>query len=382
MFSREATSHLRELARQFPSVTIVGPRQSGKTTLAQMTFPHYSYASLEDPDIRRHAIEDPRGFFESFPAPLIIDEVQRVPDLLSYLQGVIDRTRKNGLYILTGSHQPRLKAEISQSLAGRTALLKLLSPSFSELKKVGVRQSREEWVWRGFMPRIYDQQVDARLLYKNYFETYVQRDVQQLAAIKDQSKFELFVRLLAGRVGQVANLQAMSGEVGVSAVTLNSWLSILEASYIVFRLPPYYRNLGKRLVKSPKIYFSEVGLAAYLLGIQNAGQVALHPLLGNLFENMVVGDFLKRKLNAGKEPNLYYYRDARQLEVDLVEENGRDLAAFEIKSSSTANECFTDNLNSFRKMSDDVKSCTVIYSGRSVRQMYGCSFANYEACDK
>lgn len=378
MFPRLAAGHLKELNRQFPSVTIVGPRQSGKTTLAQSVFPRHAYASLEDPDVRRHAVEDPRGFLASYPAPLIIDEVQRVPDLLSYLQGVIDKTKKNGQYILTGSHQPRLKAEVSQSLAGRTALLKLLPPSFAELKTAGVRQSREEWVSRGFMPRIYDQDMDARLLYKSYFETYVQRDVQQLINVKDQSKFELFVRLLAGRVGQVANLQSLSGEIGVSAVTLNSWLSILEASYIVFRLPPYYRNLGKRLVKSPKLYFTEVGLAAYLLGIQNAGQVAQHPLFGNLFENMVVADRLKRKLNAGQDPNLYYYRDSRQMEVDLIEEEGSELQAFEIKSSVTANESFTDNLNELRKMSPAVKSCAVIYAGAPIKLMRGCAFANFE----
>lgn len=201
MFARTAECHLKELGRQFPAITVVGPRQSGKTTLARKVFPDYAYVSIEDPDIRRFAVSDPRGFLESNPAPLIIDEVQRVPDLLSYLQGRIDREGKNGQYVLTGSHQPLLKAGISQSLAGRTALLKLLPPSFGELLKAGVHQSREEWVWNGFMPRIYDQKTNARLLYKSYFETYVQRDVRQLVNVKDQSLFELFVRLLAGRVG-------------------------------------------------------------------------------------------------------------------------------------------------------------------------------------
>lgn len=378
MFKRFMAKHLKELSQQFPSVTIVGPRQSGKTTLAQATFPRHAYASLEDPDVRRHASDDPRGFLASYPAPLIIDEVQRVPDLLSYLQSILDHTRKNGQYILTGSHQPRLKAEITQSLAGRTALLKLLPPTFGELAKAGIKQTRDTWVWRGFMPRIYDRDINARLLYKSYFETYVQRDVLQMVSVKDQTKFELFVRLLAGRVGQIANLQSLSNEIGVSAVTLNSWLSILEASYIVFRLPPYYRNLGKRLVKSPKIYFSEVGLAAYLLGIQNAEQVAQHPLFGNLFENMVVADRLKQKLNAGLEPNLYYYRDSRQMEVDLIEECGTDLHAYEIKSAHTATDSFTTHLNELRKMSPNVKSCTVIYSGTPIKQMYGCSFKNFE----
>lgn len=378
MFARLAAAHLKTLSRQFPSVTIVGPRQSGKTTLAQTTFPDYAYASLEDPDVRQHALSDPHGFFESYPAPLIIDEVQRVPELLSYLQGVMDKTRKNGQYILTGSHQPRLKAEISQSLAGRTALLKLLPPSFAELKKAGFKQSRDEWMYRGFMPRIYDQDIEARLLYKSYFETYVQRDVQQLINIKEQSKFELFVRLLAGRVGQVASLQSLSGEVGVSAVTLNSWLSILESSYIVFRLFPYYKNLGKRLVKSPKIYFSEVGLASYLLGIQDSSQIAQHPLCGNLFENMVVADLLKRKLNRGEEPNLYYYRDSRQLEVDVVEEVGAELSAFEIKSSFTANKNFSVNLHELCGLAPNIKSCAVIYSGKPIRSFAGCSFVNYE----
>ena len=378
MFDRSAAHCLKELSRQFPSVTIVGPRQSGKTTLAQAVFPDYAYASLEDPDVRRHAIEDPRGFLVSYPAPLIIDEVQRVPELLSYLQGILDKMEANGRYILIGSHQPRLKAEISQSLAGRTAMLKLLPPSFAELRRAGVRQSRETWIWRGFMPRIYDRGVDARLLYKSYFETYVQRDVQQLINIKDQSRFELFVRLLAGRIGQVANLQSLSAEIGVSSVTLSSWLSILEASYIAFRLPPYYRNLGKRLVKSPKIYFTEVGLAAYLLGIQNEGQVAQHPLLGNLFENMVVADRLKRRLNAGLDPNLYYYRDARQMEVDLIEEDGLGFSAYEIKSSFTANDGFTKNLAALKEMTSVMKSGTVVYSGPSIASRQGCGFANYE----
>lgn len=378
MFERSASHCLKEMSRQFPSVTIVGPRQSGKTTLAQSVFPDYAYASLEDPDVRRHAVEDPRGFLASYPAPLIIDEVQRVPELLSFLQGVLDKSKTNGQYILTGSHQPKLKAEVSQSLAGRTVMLKLLPPSFSELREAGVRQSREAWIQRGFMPRIYDQGVDARLLYKSYFETYVQRDVQQLINIKDQSKFELFVRLLAGRVGQVANLQSLSNEVGVSAVTLNSWLSILEASFIVFRLPPYYRNMGKRLVKSPKIYFTEVGLASYLLGIQNEGHVAQHPLLGNLFENMVIADRLKRRLNAGLDPNLYYYRDSRQTEVDLVEEDGLCFDAYEIKSSFTANDAFTKNLTVLKEMSPDMKSGTVIYSGQHIASLCGCSFVNYE----
>lgn len=377
MFARTAEFHLEELSHQFPAITIVGPRQSGKTTLARKVFPDYAYVSLEDPDVRLFAVSDPRGFLESNPAPLIIDEVQRVPDLLSYLQGRMDRDGKNGQYVLTGSHQPLLKAGISQSLAGRTAILKLLPPSFDELLKAGVRQSRSEWVWKGFMPRIYDKKTDARLLYKSYFETYVQRDVRQLVNIKDQSQFELFVRLLAGRVGQVANLQSLSGEIGVSAVTLNSWLSVLEASYIVFRLPPYYRNLGKRLVKSPKIYFSEVGLAAYLLGIQNASQVEQHPLFGNLFENMVVANRLKRRLNCGEEPNLYYYRDARQLEVDLIEEEGQTLSAFEIKSAATANERFTDGLNRLRAMSKNVTTCTVIYSGSRIANYHGCAFSNY-----
>lgn len=378
MFERSASLCLKELSRQFPSVTIVGPRQSGKTTLAQSVFPDYAYASLEDPDVRRHAMVDPRGFLASYPSPLIIDEVQRVPELLSYLQGVLDKNKSNGQYILTGSHQPKLKAEVSQSFAGRTAMLKLLPPTFFELRNAGVTQSREAWIWRGFMPRIYDQDVDARLLYKNYFETYVQRDVRQLINIKDQLKFELFVRLLAGRIGQVANLQSLSNEIGVSSVTLNSWLSILEASFVVFRLPPYYRNFGKRLVKSPKIYFSEVGLAAYLLGIQSEDHVAQHPLLGNLYENMVIADRLKRRLNAGLEPNLYYYRDARQMEVDLIEEDGVGFNAYEIKSSFTPSDMFTRNLSMLKEMSSDMKSGTVIYSGDTIACRQGFRFVNYK----
>lgn len=377
VIQRKIAQHLLRLAREFPTVTIMGPRQSGKTTLSRAVFPTYDYVNLEEPDVRSLAKKDPRGFLQSHDAPMIIDEIQRVPELLSYIQGIVDRDGGNGRYILTGSHQPRLRAEVSQSLAGRTAILRLLPLSLSELKSAGITGSREDWIFRGFMPRIYQQGIEPRLLYGNYFETYIQRDVHQLINIKDHSSFEIFVRLLAGRVGQIVNLQGMAGEIGVSSVTLGNWLSILESSYVIFRLQPYYRNLGKRLTKSPKVYFTEVGLAAYLLGIQSADQVMQHPLFGGLFENMVVLEALKARYNAGEESNLYFYRDSRQLEVDLLLEKGLDLHTFEIKSSFTPSDEFTRGILAMKEMSNRIKSCSVVYSGELIKNYKGCRFVNF-----
>ena len=232
---------------------------------------------------------------------------------------------------------------------------------------------------KGFMPELYlENSRDPGEYYSDYLNTYIEKDLRQMIALKDLNAFTRFLTLLAGRVGQVVNLSSMAGEVGVSSTTLSEWLSVLESSYVVFKLQPYFSNISKRIIKSPKVYFVEPGLAAYLLGIQNVRQVAQHPLVGNLFENMVVADRMKRLLNVGMEPKLYYYRDSRQMEIDLVEENGVDLSAYEIKSSFTANEDFTNGLNELRRMSPAVKNCSVIYSGKAVKRLQGCSFVNYE----
>lgn len=362
MIKRAIAESLKKLAEQFPVVTITGPRQSGKTTLATMQFPKHNYVNLENPDVRLLAEKDSREFLRLYSAPVIIDEVQRVPKLLSYIQVLADEKKLNGQFILTGSHQPSLRAEISQSLAGRTGILELLPLSIVELTDAGIGMSRDEYIFKGFMPRLYDQNVDPELLYRNYFATYVERDARQLINIRSLTNFEIFIKLLAGRIGQVINLNSLSNDVGVSGTTLAEWLSVLEASYIIFRLPCYFENFGKRLVKTPKLYFTEVGLAAYLLGIKNADQVSRDPLLGSLFENMVVAEALKARYNAGKDAELYFFRDTRGLEVDLLLNVNRRLLPMEIKAARTWSSDFAANLKVFRKASGKAESGIVICS--------------------
>lgn len=363
MIRRAMTKRVRELARSFPVVTIEGPRQSGKTTLAKMAFPKYSYANLEDSATRRLAETDPRAFFEKFPAPAIIDEIQRVPALLSDLQVEVDRRGKCGLYVLTGSHQPRLKAGISQSLAGRTALVTLLPFSIAELRDAGIELTRDEYLFRGFLPAIYDKKQKPSDAYEAYYRTYVERDVRQLVNVTHQGEFELFIRLLAGRVGQVVNLEGLSGEVGVSSTTLKEWLAVLEASFIIFRLQPYYNNFGKRFIKSPKVYFTDVGLAAHLLDLISPEQVSRDPLLGGLFENMVVLEALKVRYNAGRDGSIYYMRDKNGVEVDLVIERQRKLQFVEIKSAKTPNEDMAANIRKLRRTTGQGETAHVIYNG-------------------
>lgn len=382
MIKREITTELLRLSGFFPVVTILGPRQSGKTTLAKHAFPDYTYVNLEDQGARQLAIDDPTGFFNLYPAPVIIDEVQRVPQLLSTVQLLADQQDKNGIFILTGSHQPALHEGISQSLAGRTGILKLLPLSIAELSAAGIELEREEYILKGFMPRIYDKNIPPDVLYRNYYNTYVERDVRQLVNISNQHAFEVFVKLLAGRVGQLVNMSSMAGDVGVSATTLNSWLSVLEASYIVFRLPCYFDNFGKRQIKSPKVYFTDVGLATYLLGIENVSQVARDPLFGGLFENMVIVEALKARYNMGKEPELYYFRDKQGLEIDLILNQGRRLLPMEIKSAMTYDLSFAHNLQKFVAIAKDTYSPTVIYAGAMAPVVHGVAFANFKDTGK
>lgn len=363
MIERKIIARIKELARTFPVVTIEGPRQSGKTTLAKMAFPDYAYANLEDTSIRRLAMDDPRGFLEKFPAPAIIDEIQRVPGLLSDLQVEVDRLGSCGCYILTGSHQPRMKESVAQSLAGRTALVTLLPLSIEELDAAGIGLSRDDYIFRGFLPAIYDRNQNPVDAYEAYYRTYVERDVRQLVNITHQGEFELFLRLLAGRVGQLVNLDGLSGEVGVSSTTLKEWLSVLEASFVVYRLQPYYNNFGKRFTKSPKIYFTDVGLAAHLLGLTSPEQVSRDPLLGGLFENLVVIEALKARYNAGLDGRLYFLRDKSGVEVDLAVERNRMLSFMEIKSAKTPDDGMASNIRALRRSTGQGERAHVIYAG-------------------
>jgi predicted AAA+ superfamily ATPase len=364
MIERSIQQLLHKLSATYPVVTITGPRQAGKTTLAKMTFPGYNYCNLEHPEIRMLAQQDPKSFMLQYPAPVIIDEIQRVPELLSYIQVDVDSKKRNGDYILTGSQQFNLHASVSQSLAGRTALLALLPFSLQELsfyEKSGI--NRDKVLFKGFLPRIYDQNQEPVMAYRNYLQTYIERDIRQLINIKDIHVFETFLKLLAGRVGQLVNYNSLASDTGVSAVTIANWLSALEASFIVFRLNPYFENLGKRVIKSPKIYFTEPGLACYLLGIEDVTQVGRDPLLGNLFENMVVMEAVKARYNKGLDANLYFFRDSNHYEIDLLWKKDGSLFPVEIKSALTWNESFTKNINRFKKgISTKNKGC-VVYGG-------------------
>ncbi|PVY40008.1 ATP-binding protein [Victivallis vadensis] len=379
MIQREIQQQLLKLAAMYPVVTITGPRQSGKTTLAKMTFPQHRYVSLENFDIRQMAEADPRGFLKSYAPPVIFDEIQRVPKLLSFIQTAVDEDKSYGQYILTGSHQPALGAGVSQSLAGRTGILQLLPLSISEMTASGITLERDQYLYSGFMPRLYDTTLDPKNLYRDYFSTYVEKDVRQMLNIKDLSQFETFVKLLAGRVGQLVNMASLAGDVGVSSQTLAQWLSVLEASFIVFQLPGYYENFGKRLIKSKKLYFTEVGLATWLLGINSPEQVARDPLFGGLFENMVVIEALKQRFNTGETAELYFIRDSQGLEADLLfRKNNQTLIPVEIKGGMTWNKDFCKNLLKFRKLSEKFQPGFVIYSGDLTPEIDGIRFLNFK----
>lgn len=326
-------------------------------------FPDFSYANLEDPELRALAVSDPKIFFQRFSLPMIIDEIHRVPELLSWIQIKVDSGAENGSFVLTGSHQLKLRESISQSLAGRTSVLTLLPLSISEISEAGITLSKDEWLHYGFLPRIHGQGADPLSTYRNYFQTYVERDVRLLVNIRNVIQFENFIRLLAGRVGQVVNLENLSDDVGVSGTTLAEWLSVLEASFVVFRLPPYYHNFGKRLIKAPKIYFIEPGLAAWLLGIESPKQVSRDPVHGGLFENLVVLEALKSRYNAGKESNLYFWRDNNRNEVDLLFDVQRVIHPVEIKSAATWNEGFVRKVRHFRSSLPAAGRGAVVYAG-------------------
>lgn len=368
MIEREIAPILRRRAAEFPVLTITGPRQSGKTTLVRACFPGHAYVNLEDPETRELAESDYRRFFALHPAPLIVDEIQRVPKLASAIQTLVDERRDlRGQYVLTGSHQPLLRETVSQSLAGRSAFLKLLPLDLAEIRTVpGVGLSQDELILRGGMPELATSAVEANVYYKNYLQTYLERDVRQVANIRNASAFNRFLVLLAGRVGQLVNLNTLSGEVGVSHTTLSEWLDVLEASFIVFRLQPYYANVGKRLSKTPKLYFTETGLAACLLGLKTEEQVARDPLRGSLFENLVVGDVLKRQLNRDAEGELCFFRTNDGLEVDLVRRTEEGLQPIEIKSSTTWSKSLASGLVRYMKLFPDAVHPTLLYGGQSL----------------
>jgi hypothetical protein len=387
MIRRDLEPVLKKLARQYPVVTLTGPRQSGKTTLVQAVFPGHRYASLEDPDVREYALEDPRGFLGQFTGGVVLDEVQRVPALFSYIQTIVDREDRPGRFILSGSQNFLLLRSISQSLAGRSAILHLLPFSLRELtgrkpfslEALGrelPRSRREsppdlmETLFRGFYPRIHDKDLDPATWYSGYYQTYVERDVREIVNVGDLEAFGRFVRLCAGRNGQLLSLSSLANDCGITHTTAGRWISILEASFLVHLLRPYHANFGKRLIKSPKLYFLDTGLLCYLLRIQSPEDLRLHASRGPIFESFVISELIKSFLHQGKEPDLYFWRDSTGHEIDAVVDQGSERVAVEIKSGETVAADFFAGIDFWRKLVGNPEAPAALVTGgdRSYRR--------------
>jgi len=369
MITRAIEVQLRRLLAGFPVVTLTGPRQSGKTTLARAVFADRPYVSLEEPDLRHLAVDDPRGFLAQFPDGAVLDEVQRAPELLSYLQTRVDADRRMGLFLLTGSQQFGLLSGVTQSLAGRTAFVELLPFSIPELEQAGVRPaSLDEMLFTGGYPPLYDRGLRPRDWLSAYVMAYVERDVRQLLKVQDLEIFQRFVRLCAGRSGQILHLTSLATDCGVTHHTAKAWISVLEASYIVFQLRPHHVNFSKRLIKAPKLYFYDTGLLCWLLGIQEPGQLATHPLRGNLFETLVVSELIKAYFNQGERAPLYFWRDSNGNEVDVITDAGGRLRPIEIKLGQTLNRDFFIGLERWLALAGSQAALPVlIYGGAEDR---------------
>ena len=378
---RDIEKTLRSTFNQYPIVTIIGARQTGKSTLAKHVFVKKPYVNLEAPDLRTFAKNDPRGFLSQYPEGAILDEIQNTPELLSYIQVIVDEKGYNNLFVLTGSHQLALQESITQSLAGRTAIFELLPLSISELTQNKI--DLDQYLFQGAFPRIYKENLNPTQFYRYYTQTYVERDVRNILNIKDLAEFQKFLRLCAARIGQVLNINNLCNEAGISNHTAKSWLSILEASYLIIKLQPYYENFGKRSIKSPKIYFTDVGLASYLLDIHNVDQIKRDPLRGQLVENMVVVELLKYRLNHNMPANFYFYRDNNMNEVDIVFKQGGQLIPVEIKASQTFHPEFLKGLKYFNKITNNsMLKGYLIYTGSHEQKIKHFSVLNYKNLKK
>ena len=380
MYPRLAHDTLQRLAQGFPVLALTGPRQSGKTTLAQSCFPGKPYVTLENPDQREFAETDPKRFLARFPNGAILDEAQRCPHLLSWLQGVVDKNKVMGQFVLTGSAQFNLIAGVGQSLAGRVGRVELLPMSSPELQASKLLPaSLDTLLFKGGYPAIYQRDLVAEDWFPNYVATYLERDVRQLVAVRDLSQFQLFVRLCAARSGQLLNLAALGADCGISAVTAREWLSVLEASYLVTRLPPYFQNFGKRLVKSPKLYFLDVGLMAWLLGIRDEQTLQTHASRGALFETWVASELIKWRFNAGRPADLYFWRDSLGNEVDLIFETPQGLQPVEIKSGATFASDWLDAMDKWKKIAGTTPTLkpVVVYGGDESQERERCSLVGW-----
>lgn len=375
MIPRTLQKHIQKMAKVFPVVAVAGPRQSGKTTLVKACFPTYSYVNLENLDDRRAAAEDPRMFLKHHARHgVIIDEAQKVPELFSYLQQIVDESKKMGNYIITGSQNFLLMEKVTQSLAGRVSINNLLPFSLNELpKRSNISKDLNLILYTGMYPSIYDRKILPENYYPSYLQTYLERDVRSLKNIANLNLFQRFLQLCAGRVGQLLNLSNIGNELGIDAKTVRSWLSVLEASFIIFFLQPYFKNFKKRIVKHPKLYFYDTGLVCSLLGLTNAAQLTNHYLRGALFENFIISEYVKMKRHKGANPNVYFWQDNTGNEVDMLIDEGDLLTAVEIKSGSTIHQNFFKNLIKFKKYSGTTsENSYLVYGGdRSMPRQNG-----------
>lgn len=384
MLDRKIEKQVLSEGVKYPVITIDGPRQSGKTTLAKKLFPSYQYVNLEQIDLRKFAEIDPIGFFKTYKPPVIIDEIQNCPELLSQVQVEVDKSGLDAQFVITGSQQLLLSQAISQSLAGRTSIFTLLPFSVSEISGYGKNYTKGEYILNGGMPRLHEKGLNAESYYRDYIKTYLERDVRTLVNVKDLKKFELFLTLLAGRTGQLVNLSSLSCDVGVSSTTLKDWLSALEASHITFTLEPWFGNVSKRLTKAPKIFFCDTGIPCSLLSLTNAERVEKDALFGNLFENFVILEALKARLNSNKKPNLNFLRTESGIEIDLLDTSGGNIVPYEIKSSDTIVQEFFKNFTKAEKFLPNFLKTNggLIYSGDSLESFLGYKVVNFQETEK
>lgn len=399
MISRKIKKHLNYISKKYPVITITGPRQSGKTTLAKNFFNNYDYVNLENLRERNFAKVDPEKFLARYSKGVIIDEVQHVPELSSYIQVIVDERKKNAMFVLTGSQNFTLIKSISQSLSGRTSILELMPFSFSEISKskymklfahkktkaqIKTKEEKlqiDNLLYSGLYPKIYDKNINPTIYFGDYIKTYIERDLRDIKNIKDLNSFRKFIVSCASRVGQVLNLNNISSDIGISSTTLKEWLSLLEASYIIILLKPFYRKINKQLIKSPKLYFNDTGLVCYLLGIDNQKQLIDHPLRGNIFENLIITEILKFRLNEGKILNLNFYKD-KYKEIDLIYNLANKFIALEVKSAETIDEQFFTGLNYLEKLfPKQISNKAIIYSGSESYEINKTKILNLENLD-